>query len=162
MSKPRDGSSQSSVIPDRDRPSDEVLNGTKTSPDRILQLINEKRKSAVETDRMRGFPIFGARDTDELMKEFQKPKEDTVSLVLKPSLGRTVEINSKIDVGRGFRLLEQSCARNKVRSDFTKQRFHERPGMKRKRLGRERWRRRFMEGFKAAIVKVKKMSRQGW
>lgn len=81
---------------------------------------------------------------------------------LTPKTGRTVNIGAGIDIGRGFRLLEQSCARNKVRSDFTKQRFHERGGLKRKRLRRERWRRRFMDGFKSTIARVKEMKRQGW
>jgi hypothetical protein len=81
---------------------------------------------------------------------------------LTPSTGRTVTIGNGIDIGRGFRLLGQSCARNKVRADFTKQRFHERGGLKRKWLRRERWRRRFMAGFKAAIGRVKQLKNQGW
>jgi small subunit ribosomal protein MRP21 len=81
---------------------------------------------------------------------------------LTPSTGRTVVIGGNIDVGRGFRLLEQSCGRNKVRSDFNKQRFHERPGLKRKRLKSMRWRKRFMEGFRATVTRVKQMKAQGW
>jgi len=81
---------------------------------------------------------------------------------LTPSTGRTVSISERIDVGRGFRLLEQSCARNKVRADFNYQRFHERGGLKRKRLRRERWRKRFFEGFKATIGRVRELTRQGW
>jgi len=73
-----------------------------------------------------------------------------------------VHIGAGIDVGRGFRLLEQSCARNGVRRDANSQRFHERPGLKRKRLRRERWRRKFMEGFKATVGRVKQLKNQGW
>lgn len=81
-----------------------------------------------------------------------------------PSVGRTVAVdpNRGMDVGRAFRSLEINCARNKVRADFNKQRFHERPGLKRKRLRSERWRRRFREGFKGMVKMVSSMKKQGW
>ena len=81
---------------------------------------------------------------------------------LTPSTGRTVVITERIDVGRGFRLLDQSCSRNRVKADFAYQRYHERGGLKRKRLRRERWRKRFSEGFKATIARVRELTRQGW
>jgi small subunit ribosomal protein MRP21 len=90
------------------------------------------------------------------------PVPQKVPMRLNPSTGRSVTISSTLDLSRGLRLLEQNCARNKVRSDFTRQRFHERPGLKRKRLRRERWRRRFMLGFKAAVSRVKELKNQGW
>lgn len=105
------------------------------------------------------------QDINEMMQKLssaftaQAPK---VALRLTPKTGRTVSIGAGVDVGRGFRLLEQSVARNKVRRDFTMQRYHERPGLKRKRLRKERWRKRFMEGFKATLDRVKEMKRQGW
>lgn len=73
-----------------------------------------------------------------------------------------MHIGPAIDVGRGFKLLEMSCARNKVRREANNQRFHERPGLKRKRLRRERWRKKFMEGFKATVGRVKQLKNQGW
>jgi len=82
---------------------------------------------------------------------------------LGPSTGRTVQIGSgNVDIGRGFALLNMSCARNKVMRDVGRQRFHERGGLKRKRLRRERWRKKFMEGFKAAVGRVKALKKQGW
>jgi ribosomal protein S21 len=81
---------------------------------------------------------------------------------LEPSTGRSINVGTGIDFARGLRLLEQSCARNRVRADFTSQRFHERGGLKRKRLRRQRWRRRFMEGFKATVGRVKQLKNQGW
>lgn len=83
---------------------------------------------------------------------------------LNASTGRTVMINQNggVDLGRGFTLLAQNVARNKIRAEFNKQRFHERPGLKRKRLRSERWRKRFMVGFKAAVGRVKILKRQGW
>lgn len=82
---------------------------------------------------------------------------------LNASTGRTIEVGALgIDIARGIKLLEMSCSRNRVRADANKQRFHERAGLKRKRLGRERWRRRFAEGFKGVVGRVKELKRQGW
>lgn len=83
---------------------------------------------------------------------------------LGPNLGRTVKVNPtrNIDVGRAFRQLDIMCNRNRVRADFNRQRFHERPGLMRKRLKRERWRRHFKEGFKGMVALVRKMKKQGW
>lgn len=83
-------------------------------------------------------------------------------LRLNPTTGRTVPVAGNTDVARAFRLLDISCNKNRVRSDVQKQRFHERGGLKRKRLGRERWRRKFGEGFKAVVMRVKHLRRQGW
>lgn len=66
------------------------------------------------------------------------------------------------DFGKALRNLEILCAVNGVRKDQQRQRYHERPGMKRKRLERERWRKFFKEGFRAAVGRVKEMRRKGW
>lgn len=82
---------------------------------------------------------------------------------LNASVGRTVYTNATtMDPARAFRALEMQCARNSVRRDFQRQRFHERPGLKRKRLHSERWRRRFKEGFRGVVGLVQKMKKQGW
>ncbi|CAG8961042.1 hypothetical protein HYFRA_00002582 [Hymenoscyphus fraxineus] len=81
---------------------------------------------------------------------------------LNPSTGRTFTVGGHVDVARAFQLLNQSCAANDVRNDERYQRFHERGGLKRKRLRRERWRKRFGEGFKAAVFRVKQLRTQGW
>ncbi|KAF8861071.1 hypothetical protein BDZ45DRAFT_672112 [Acephala macrosclerotiorum] len=96
------------------------------------------------------------------LKDMTIPKTKRVPMKLGPSTGRSVSIGATIDIVRGFRLLEQACARNRIRSDANKQRFHERGGLKRKRLRRERWRRRFMDGFKATVARVKQLKNQGW
>jgi len=82
----------------------------------------------------------------------------------RPSVGRTVEINAErgMDFGKALRNLEIQCAVNKVRQDLARQRFHERPGMKRKRLKSERWRKLFRESFRATVGRVKEMRRKGW
>ena len=85
-------------------------------------------------------------------------------LRLGPSVGRsvTVEPEKGVDLGRAFRSLDMNCARNTVKGDFMRQRFHERPGLKRKRLRSTRWRKRFKEGFRAMVSKVEEMRRSGW
>ncbi len=81
-----------------------------------------------------------------------------------PSVGRTVEVVPErgMDLPRALRKLEIRIALNGVRKDQMKQRFHERPGMKRKRLRSERWRARFKRGFKAMVQKVQAMRNKGW
>ena len=89
-------------------------------------------------------------------------KQEKVPMRLNPSTGRSVQVGGGVDVGRAFNLLEMSCARNSVKHDFNYQRFHERGGLKRKRLRRQRWRKRFMEGFRATVMRVKQLKNQGW
>jgi len=79
-------------------------------------------------------------------------------------VGRSEDVDplKGVDLGRAIRKLEIKCAYNNVRQDFNKQRFHERPGLKRKRLKSQRWQKRFREGFKAVVSKVQKMRMKGW
>ncbi|KAK0248959.1 hypothetical protein LTR91_015402 [Friedmanniomyces endolithicus] len=90
--------------------------------------------------------------------------EKVLPMKLNPSVGRTITVDSArgMDVGRAFRTLEMQCNRNSVKRDFMRQRYHERAGLKRKRLRGERWRRRFKENFKGVVGLVKKMTAQGW
>lgn len=81
---------------------------------------------------------------------------------LRPSIGRTVHLDGKVDLARGLGLLNTKVRVNKIAQDVAKQRFHERPGMKRKRLRSERWRARFKDGFKATCSRVQELARQGW
>ncbi|KAI4163289.1 MAG: hypothetical protein LQ342_003024 [Letrouitia transgressa] len=94
----------------------------------------------------------------------EEPTRAQATIKSRPSVGRTVEVlpNRGMDLGRAIRTLEITCAVNNIRQDSIRQKFHERPGMKRKRLKRERWRRRFGEGFRAIVGKVKTMRRKGW
>ena len=78
-----------------------------------------------------------------------------------PSLGRTV-VNGERDLERALRQLEMLCSRNGVRSQMIQQRFHERPGLKRKRLKSQRWQRRFKTGFQGVCRRVEELVRKGW
>lgn len=79
-------------------------------------------------------------------------------------VGRSEEVDPSkgLDLGRALRKMEVKLALNNVRLDFQRQRFHERAGLKRKRLKSVRWRRRFKEGFRAVVAKVQDMRRKGW
>ncbi|MCJ1413537.1 hypothetical protein MMC19_007643 [Ptychographa xylographoides] len=79
-------------------------------------------------------------------------------------VGRSEEVDDTkgVDLARALRKLEYKCIYNNVKRDAASQRFHERPGLKRKRLKSERWRKNFQLGFKAVVTKVIKMRNKGW
>ncbi|KAI0161827.1 hypothetical protein GGR52DRAFT_561296 [Hypoxylon sp. FL1284] len=91
-----------------------------------------------------------------------RPTVRRTTLRTVPRTGRTVQVTSAVDVARSFKLLGSQIATNQVRQEFRKQRFHERPGLKRKRLKSERWRKRFKKGFNACVRRVKELTKQGW
>ena len=91
-----------------------------------------------------------------------KKKEPPPPVPLNAFVGRSVAVNKSLGLQQALNQLNMKLAVNKVRADVRAQKFHERPGLKRKRLRRERWRRRFKEGFQAVVQKVENMRRQGW
>lgn len=91
----------------------------------------------------------------------EEPASD-IKYRLRPSVGRTIHLDTKVDLARGLGLLNTRVRTNKIAQDLAKQRFHERPGLKRKRLRSERWRARFKDGFKATCSRVQELARQGW
>ncbi|OCL03122.1 hypothetical protein AOQ84DRAFT_303437 [Glonium stellatum] len=95
--------------------------------------------------------------TSPVARKLNYPRLDAStgrSIDLDPSKGR--------DLVRGLAQLNSLISRNKVRADFNKQRFHERPGLKRKRLKSQRWRKRFKEGFREVVGRVSALTRKGW
>ena len=96
-----------------------------------------------------------ARDNEKVIPR------NTATIKSRPSLGRTVEVTER-GVAVALQQLEAECRRNNLRVDQKRQRFHERPGMKRKRLKSERWRKRFKIAFKATVQKVQDMRKKGW
>jgi small subunit ribosomal protein MRP21 len=149
----------------------EMLMNNGNSADDLLRGLNAARASYrssknLDVDRM-AYSAMPKMEVAEMMKDISKdinnaPLPARTPMRLTPSTGRTVYITPQIDVGKGFRLMEQLVARNKIRATFNYQRFHERPGLKRKRLHSLRWRKRFMAGFKAAVNRVKQLKKQGW
>ncbi|RYP34042.1 hypothetical protein DL767_004484 [Monosporascus sp. MG133] len=90
------------------------------------------------------------------------PEAPKPTMRLVPRLGRTVHVSSHVDVARSFKILAIQVAQNRIRQEFQYQRFHERPGLKRKRLKSERWQKRFKRGFKETVRRVRELTRQGW
>ena len=107
---------------------------------------------------------FFQSPAESLLETTKAPSRAKRQIRSRPSVGRTVDINPDrgMDFGKALRNLEIQCAVNKVRQDLARQRFHERPGMKRKRLKSERWRKLFRESFRATVGRVKEMRRKGW
>lgn len=136
------------------------LNGG-DSADNIIAMLQTQKTRKIDTSALK-FGQRGNRDLEGLITSQIQAPAPKQKIRLSPATGRTVEIGGYVDIGRGFRMLEQSCARNKVRKDAQLQRFHERGGLKRKRLRKERWRRKFMEGFQATITRVNEIRMQGW
>ncbi|KAF3235025.1 hypothetical protein EYR41_007154 [Orbilia oligospora] len=82
---------------------------------------------------------------------------------LPPRLGSTAGRSIAVrggDVAGAFMQLRRICAENSIIRDANAQRFYERPGVKKKRLRRERFRRRFKESFKRMVSTVLEMKRQ--
>ncbi|KAK7213873.1 hypothetical protein V2G26_021051 [Clonostachys chloroleuca] len=93
----------------------------------------------------------------------------TENVYAKPVTGRTVFLEGRYGGAQkagnpagAFRVLDRLVKEQKVKRLFNQQRFHERKGMKRKRLRMERWRFRFKDGFKAAASRVLELKKQGW
>ena len=82
----------------------------------------------------------------------------------RPTVGRTIEVYKEggQHVAGALKTLEILCSVNKIRADLNRQRFHERPGLKRKRLKSERWRKLFKASFKMTVARVQEMRRKGW
>ncbi|EPS38790.1 hypothetical protein H072_7453 [Dactylellina haptotyla CBS 200.50] len=83
---------------------------------------------------------------------------------LPPRLGSTAGRSITVrggDVAGAFLQLKRICTENSIARDAAAQRFYERPGLKKKRLKRERFRRRFKDSFKRMVTTVLEMKRQG-
>ncbi|KAL8391807.1 hypothetical protein RB595_002131 [Gaeumannomyces hyphopodioides] len=96
------------------------------------------------------------------VNDFMGQPEERERRRLVPSLGREVPVNNRVDPARAFALLSMSIRYNKMPKDVRLQRFHERPGIKRKRLKMERWRARFKYSFRHTVNRVRELAKQGW
>lgn len=82
--------------------------------------------------------------------------------------GRTVFVknftgpNAASSAPVAINILNKLVQQQGVRAKFNYQRFHERRGMKKKRLKMVRWRKQFKAGFRATVKRVMELKRQGW
>ncbi|KAK7420532.1 hypothetical protein QQX98_002731 [Neonectria punicea] len=82
--------------------------------------------------------------------------------------GRTVFVKDRITPTSAptpmiaLRVLNKMVREQQVKTKFHSQKFHERNGLKKKRLRSQRWRTRFKNGFKETVNRVLELKRQGW
>ena len=134
-------------------------------PDKHYQDIAQKMQFPSQEVTSAGTPRSVFRDAYRGLENIQKaPKRAIRTVRSRPTVGRTIEVVPErgVDFGRALRNLDISCAFNRVKQDLSRQRFHERPGLKRKRLKSERWRKMFKESFRATVMRVRDMTRKGW
>lgn len=92
-----------------------------------------------------------------------QPFPEDIKLRLRPVIGRGVRVDrEKNDFAYALTILSTKISANRVAADFRAQKFHERPGLKRKRLKSQRWRANFKLGFRATCDRVAELAKQGW
>jgi hypothetical protein len=146
--------------------SSEIFANNGNSASDLLASFNRIRgvRKSIELDitRMAQPPGASPSSLMEMIRSQELMPTTKNPLRLTPQIGRTITLGPGIDLIRGIRLLEHSCIRNRVRGDFNRQRFHERPGLRRKRLKSMRWRKNFMISFRHTVDRVKQLRLQGW
>jgi small subunit ribosomal protein MRP21 len=139
------------------------------SPRKSLAYVSSQASQS-QRDHLKGmmFPTIGAGDRRSFIDMNEKPPQPDQSVYeamhLTSRTGKTLAVDSKSSTDLAVKLgkLEMLVARNKIRADLFRQRFHERGGLKRKRLKSERWRRRFKKTFVKTVARVQELRRKGW
>ena len=164
-----------------DRPRTRILSKTTpssrkegSSVDDLIDAANESSRAPITWGAPQ--PSLGSRFRIDNMNfpssssttnlpSLSKPRIVTeLPIHVKPRTGRTIAVDpgKANDLGAKLRALEVLCNRNRIRQDFNRQKFHERPGLKRKRLHSERWRRNFRQRFNGVVGRVNDLRVQGW
>ncbi|KAG1875338.1 hypothetical protein C8R48DRAFT_769339 [Suillus tomentosus] len=94
---------------------------------------------------------------DELWAE--RSRSATFNPPADPYTGRRVFVNG--DLGEAFRRLQTRLRRNRVMQEVSRQRRHEKKGVKRRRLSSERWRRMFANEVRKKVQLVSTIRRRG-
>ncbi|KAF2673427.1 hypothetical protein BT63DRAFT_156092 [Microthyrium microscopicum] len=104
------------------------------------------------------------QDLSPLEKYEKAVKAMDVSLHLSPRTGRKFDVRAgeAADLAIKIRYLGALLNKNNIKGTMIAQRFHERPGLKRKRLKRVRWRKRFRDSFDSICKRASYLSNQGW
>lgn len=143
----------------------------------------ESREAARAADQQRRYdarsPILNLADligksAERYVDAIEQPTSN-LRVHTRPITGRTVFLEhagrgsaasksgvSATSVQHAFQVLNRTVKDQKIKTLWHRQRFHERKGMKRKRLRMERWRTRFRTGFKATTSRVLELKKQGW
>ncbi|KAG1731903.1 hypothetical protein EDB19DRAFT_1310455 [Suillus lakei] len=94
---------------------------------------------------------------DELWAE--RSRSATFNPPADPYTGRRVFVTG--DLGEAFRRLQTRLRRNRVVQEVSRQRRHEKKGVKRRRLSSERWRRVFANEVRKKVQLVSTIRRRG-
>lgn len=166
FSQPSYSSSESSSIAPQDSRNNNVATWARPS---ATGLARQERKTTEAINSLFGAgakSLIGAapskQDLYRLQSQRDRPFPEEIKLRLRPVLGRGVKVAENTDFARALEVLGQRCTMNRVAADARSQRFHERPGLKRKRLKSSRWRSRFRLGFRATCDRVSELAMQGW
>jgi small subunit ribosomal protein MRP21 len=174
-------------MPNRSRPATYAPRGQSTSSEEVRAARNTHVFGAAFSDPSksnrpagRGPPKLNFDDmslpTDMLDPNLSNKPSESANLAtqqkemfanyprLNPTYGRMVELDASRgrDLVRGIGMLGSLMARNRIKHEQAKQRFHERGGLKRKRLASERWRARFKTGFRDVTRRVSELTSKGW
>lgn len=97
------------------------------------------------------------------MDPLSRPKVRTEAVT-----GRTIFVKSSFGTNtaptgpQAINSLNSLVRKQGIKQKFNYQKFHERRGMKKKRLRMERWRKQFKTGFRETVKRVMELKRQGW
>ena len=86
------------------------------------------------------------------------------NLHLSSKTGRTMAVNpaSPQDLSSKLKRLHRLCSEARIPAQAFQQRFHERGGLRRKRLKSQRWRARFLVAFRSVVHRVRNLAKKGW
>jgi len=99
---------------------------------------------------------------DEFFDDYKNDLRKEIKLRLTPQLGRTINTNRTTTPARAIARLDALVRRNQVRAELRRQKFHERPALRRKRQWRERANDRFRGGVRAVISRTMELRQMGW
>ncbi|KAJ2896921.1 mito ribosomal protein S21 [Zalerion maritima] len=82
----------------------------------------------------------------------------------RPETGTMVQIkpSGKWDLLRALSSVNVAVRLNQIKWQSIRQREHERPGLKRKRMRGVRWRKLFSEGYKNTVKRANALAKMGW
>ena len=143
-------------------PGERVFGASFSKPSRVARRPNLQFEDMLPADSLANPSLANKPNPSTLATQQAAAFENYPRL--NPTYGRSVELDASRgrDIVRGIGMLGSLVARNRVKRDFQTQRYHERGGLKRKRLNSERWRRRFNLGFKHVTARVMELTRKGW
>lgn len=95
---------------------------------------------------------------DELWAE--RSRSATFNPPADPYTGRRISVNGD-QLGEAFRRLQTRLRRNRLIQEVSRQRRHEKKGVKRRRLSSERWRRMFANEVRKKVQLVSTIRRRG-